>query len=329
MTKFIQRVCMLSLLGLTLGTAQAADYRMRVSHQLPPSHHVSQVVERFAEEVKTNSGGKIDVQVFGGEQLFKAQQNHMAVARGQVEAALVISMSWGGTIPEMQVFSIPYLITTRDKLARLPGSPAAELLNRKFEERGVKNIAWLLDANNMAFTSQDKPLLTPNDFRGMKMRGLNKILDLGLIAMGAAPSVMPGSEIYQSLQTGVIDGAGTSVGAVYSRRFFEVQKFAVATAMQSVYDNMIVNPKWWASLPEDMRQVIETAAANAERALLPTTDEIDPAGVERLRQAGMTVFVQTPEQAKVFVDVAQPPVMAEFLKSSPDAPRLVEMIRQL
>ncbi|WP_437880887.1 TRAP transporter substrate-binding protein DctP [Pseudomonas sp. LRF_L74] len=328
MKTLLRLTCFCSLFSLPLLPAQAADYLMRVSHQLPNSHHVAKALETFADEVRHESKGKIDVQLFGGEQLFKATQNHMAVARGQVESALVMNMQWGGTIPEMQVFSVPYLITQRTQLEHFPDSPAAQLLERKLAAKGVTNIGWLLDASNMLFTSQNRPLQSPADFKGVKIRGLSKILDSGLIAMGAAPSTMPGSEVYQGLQTGVIDAAGSSVGAVYSRRYFEVQKYGFATSMLTVYDNLVVNPKWWNALPADMRQVVINAAKNAEHSLIPTSDEIDPAGIQRLRDAGMSIEIETPEQARALELATRPAVLGEFLKSSPDGQTLIDLISQ-
>lgn len=319
-----------AIVGATfIASVHAADYTMRLSHQLPPTHHVAKAIEQFAADVEANSGGKVKVQIFGAEQLFKADQNHAAVARGQVEAASVVSLQWGGTVPEMQALSIPYLLTDPDKLARFPESEAAQLLDRKLAERGVRNIAWLVDANDAVFTSARTPLVAPEDFRGVKIRGLSRLVDTGLIAMGAAPSTMPGSEVYQGLQTGVIDAGITSVGAAYSRRFYEVQKFAVATPLFTVYQNLIVNPRWWDGLPEDAREAIRAAARKAEQTLLPKSDEVNPDGVARLRDVGMTVIVHTPEQARALEEAMQPAVIEAFSKATPDAVKLIELIRAL
>lgn len=315
--------------GTALSQAQAADYTMRLSHQLPASHHVAKALEQFAEDVKTNTNDQVEVQIFGGEQLFKATQNHAAVARGQVEAASVVSLLWGGTVPEVQVFSIPGLMTTRAQVENFYDSPAEILLNGKLQKKGVLNIGWLLDANNITFTSQKHPLVAPADFQGVKIRGLSRLSDVGFIALGAAPSTMPGSEVYQGLQTGVIDAGASSASAIHARRYYEVQKYAVATPLITVWQNLIVNPRWWASLPADVQAGIEKSVQTAERQLLPESDEIDPEGVAKLKEAGMEVTVVSGPQLQELVSIMQPPVVEEFKKTTKEGEQLIGMIKQL
>ncbi|HET6598965.1 MAG TPA: TRAP transporter substrate-binding protein DctP [Burkholderiaceae bacterium] len=307
----------------------AAEYTMRVSHQYPPTHQVAKAIEQFAAAVEKNTEGKVDVQVFGANQLFKPNQNHAAVASGQIEAAAIINFQWGGTIPEMSATSIPYLVTSAEALKKFPASDAAKLLNAKMEEKGVHNIAWMVDANDGIMTSAKKPLVAPADFKGIKIRGLNKLFDAGLRALGASPTSMPGSEVYQALQTGVIDAGFTGVDAAFSRRYYEVQKYGVASPIISVYSNLVVNPAWWAKLPGDVKKEVMSAAAKAEAVLLPTSDEIPPESIQRLRDKGMQVTVLTKEQQDAMAAVMQPAVIKAFVDSSPDGAKLLELIKKL
>lgn len=317
------------LSGAAVSQAYAAEYTMRLSHQLPASHHVSKTLEKFAEEVSTNTNGRVEVQLFPGEQLFKAAQNHAAVARGQIEAASIVGLLWGGTVPETQIFSIPGLMSSREKIKNFYGSDAQQLLDSKLQKKGVVSIGWLMDANNITFTSQSKPLINPDDFKGIKIRGLSRLSDIGFIALGAAPSTMPGSEVYQGLQTGVIDAGATSASAIYSRRYYEVQKYAVVTPLLSVFDNLVVNPRWWQSLPEDVQAGVMTAAHHAEQALIPESDQAAPERIAKLKEVGMDVTVLNPQQIEALVKVMQPPVIAEFVKTTSDGQTLVDMINKL
>lgn len=315
--------------ALTGSSAFAADFTMRLSHQFPPTHHTAKALEQFAADVKANTGGRVEVQLFGSAQLFKPNQHHAAVAGGKIEAAAVVNFQWGGTIPEMIVTTIPYLVTSADKMTKFPGSDAAKLLNAKMQAKGVKNIAWIVESNNGIFTSSKAPLIKPEDFKGVKIRGLSKLFDAGLIAMGASPSAMPGSEVYQALQTGVLDAGFTGVGAAYSRRFFEVQKYGVASPILLAYDNLIVNPAWWDGLPGEIRKGIEAAAKTAETRSIPATDDIPEADIKALRDNGMIVTVLTRAQQKAVADYMQPAVIKAFDESTPDGAKLIEMIRKL
>jgi len=309
--------------------AQAADVTMRLSHQFPPAHHSAKNLEQFAADVKALSDGKVEVQIFSAAQLFKPNQHHAAVAGGKIESAIMLNFQWGGTIPEMSVTLIPYLMSRVELMKKFVGSDAAKMLDAKMEAKGVKNIAWLVDANDGIFTSAKAPLIKPEDFKGVKIRGLNKLFDAGLAAMGASPSPMPGSEVYQALQTGVIDAGFTGVQAANSRRFYEVQKFGVASSIILAYDNLVVNPEWWAKLAPGARKAIEEAVTKAEARAMPASDEIPAERITVLRDKGMNVTVLTPAQEKVVADAMQPAVIKAFEASGPDAGKLIEMLKKL
>ncbi len=188
------------------------------------------------------------MQVFPAEQLHKAAENHPAVARGAVEAAVSVNQQWGSTLPEMNVVVIPYFFSDLNKIKKFPGSEPAKILEKKLEEKGVHNLAWFYITRQAIYTSGKKPLLVPDDFKGMKVRGFNALFDTSLTAVGAATSAMPGPEVYNALQTGVLDAGLTDVSAAFSRRFYEVQKYGTVTPSLTVYFHLYVNPRWFAGL---------------------------------------------------------------------------------
>lgn len=317
------------LFAASVTTAVAADFTMRLSHQLPPTHHIAKTLDRFAEDVASETGNRVEVQIFGADQAFSASQNHAAVARGQVEAAIVTNFQWGGTIPEMNVITLPFFMTDLERLKRFPGSEAAQLLEAKLLERGVRNIAWLYTSRQSIFTSNSKPLIAPEDFRGMKIRGLSKLVDEGLVAVGAAPATMPGSEVYQALQTGVIDAGLTDVSAGYSRRYYEVQKYGTVTPFFAVYFHLFVTPAWWDGLPDDVREGVARAASKAEQEVFAITEETAADAIVQLREKGMVIHVQSEDEIEVWKARMQPPVLEAFRKLGDDANKLVELIEKL
>ncbi|MDI6745781.1 MAG: TRAP transporter substrate-binding protein DctP [Rhodocyclaceae bacterium] len=312
-----------------LGLAHASEFTMRLSHQVPPTHHVAKVLDQFAEDVAKETGNRVKVQIFGSEQAFKAGQNHAAVVRGQIEAAIVTNFQWGGTIPEMNVITLPYFMTDLGRLQRFPGSEAARLLEQKLLEKGVKNIAWLYTSRQSIFTSNSKPLLTPADFKGLKVRGLSKLVDESMVAVGAAPATMPGSEVYQALQTGVIDAGLTDVSAAYSRRYYEVQKYGTVTPFFAVYFHLFVTPAWWDKLPADVRQGVERAAAKAEKDVIAVTEKTAAEAISQLKEKGMQLHVQKDAEAKQWSAVMQKPVIDAFRKTGPDSAKLIDLIEKL
>lgn len=307
----------------------AAQTVMRVSHQLPPAHHIAQLVDQWAADVERLSEGSLDVEVLGANTAFKPDQNFPAVARGQVEAALSVNFQWGNTIPEMNVVTLPYFMTDIERVKKFPGSEAAQLLEQKLLEKGVRNVAWLFTTNSSIFTSAKKPIVEIDDFEGLKIRGLNKLVDEAFSANGAAPTAMPGSEVYQGLQTGVIDAGLTDVSAAYSRKYYEVQSYGTVTPFFTVYFHLFVNPSWYDGLTEDQRAAISKASANAEQASYELTAQTAASAIEELQAKGMKLHIQTAAETEAWKQAMQPPVMEAFKASTDDAARIVELVDKL
>lgn len=307
-----------------------AKVTMGLSHQLPPAHHIAKVVEAFAADVKTRSNGEVEVKVFGASQAHKPNENFPAVARGSIESALSVNFQWGNTVPEMNVTVIPYFLTDLEKLKKFPNSPAAKLLESKLESKGVKNIAWFYTTRQSIFTSGKKPIVNTDDFKGIKIRGLNKLADAALEAVGAAPSALPGDEVYNGLQTGIIDAGLTDVSAAYSRKYYEVQKYGTVAPYFSVYFHLYVNPAWWNKLEPKHRDAIAAAAAKAEKDSIAVTEKTAEDAIVELRNKGMQIHVQTPAESKAWAAAMQKPVMDGFLKASPeDGAKLIDAINKL
>ncbi|UCE30733.1 MAG: TRAP transporter substrate-binding protein DctP, partial [Burkholderiales bacterium] len=305
------------MLGAQLAPqALAADTVMRVSHQLPPRHHIAQIIDAWAQDIEKRSNGSIDVQVFGANQLFKPRENFPAVAKGDAECALSVNFQWGKTIPEMNVTLRPYSVTDLAVLRKWPGSEPAGQLEAMLEKKGVRNVVWLFTTNMSAITSNGKFLKAPDDFKGIKIRGLNALVDSGLRAMGAAPASMPGSQVYQALQTGVIDAGLTDVSAAYSRKYYEVQDHAVATPMFSVFFHGYCNPRWLDGLSAEQRAAVEAASAAAAEAAVAKTESAASEAPDQLRAKGMKVHIHTPAETAAFKAAMLPAFDAEFDKST-------------
>ena len=304
--------------------AQGAPATMRLSHQFPPSHHNARVMAAFAEDVARRSNGSVQVQVFPAEQLAKAGENFPGVARGAFEAAAAVNFQWGTTIPEMNAPTIPYLFTDLARIRKfIAGSEAAKFLEGLLERRQVRNLMWLYTTRQSIFTSNRKPIVSVEDFRGLKIRGLNPLTDHALTAVGAAPSAMPGPEVPPALQSGVLDAGLTDLSAAVSRRFYEVQRYGTVAPYFAVISHVYVNPRWWNGLRPEQRQAIEAAARKAEQDQIVVTEETAAAAVGELRAKGMTIHEQTPEEAETWKARMQPPVIEAFLRLAPENGRRV------
>lgn len=316
---------------LALGGAASADAEtaMRCSHQLPPAHTVAQVIDRWAAEVETLSNGEIDVQIFGADSLVGAGENIVATAKGDIDCAFSVQFQWGKTLPIMTVTTAPYAFSDLNIWRNWDGSEAASFLEEKLRTKGVENVVWLFQTNSSVFTSNGKFLQTPADFEGMKVRGLTPAFDAGLASLGAAPTALPGSEVYQALATGVLDGAMTGTDAAVSRKYYEVQDHFVVSPVISVFFHGYVNPDFYAGLSEDAKAALAEAGDKAADWAVDAAEEALAGAPAELESKGVSVHIATDEE-NAAMEAVMRPAFDEALKSDdPDSQKLLELIDQL
>lgn len=308
----------------------SAQTVLRISHPLPTAHHVHKAVEAFKADLENRTKGSMKVEIFPAEQLAKQGETHASVARGAFEAGVLTNFTWGNTIPEMNVLTIPYLLTDLEKIKKFPGSPAAEILEKALIAKGVRNVAWFYTTRQSIFTSAKKPLVNLDDLKGLKIRGLSSLSDTGLASIGASPTPTPAPEVYQALQSGVLDAGLTDVSAAVSRRFYEVQKFGTVAPYFSVYFHMFVNPAWYNRLSNGERDALAAAAKKAEADMIGLTEATAADAIKTLPEKGMTLHMQTAAEAAVWKAALQKPVIDAFVKAVPEnGPKLIEALNKL
>ena len=322
-------ICTASLLAMfSVSSANAA--KMRCSHQLPPKHHIAKVIDKWAAEVESQSNGDMDVQIFGANSLRNAKQNIGAVAKGDIECAFSVNFQWGKTVPTMNVTLKPYSVTDKNVLANWPGSEAAAFLDKKLLEKGVHNTVWLFTTRMSAYTSKGAPLVKPSDFKGVKIRGINSLFDAGLLALGAAPSAMSGSKVYQALSTGVIDAGLTDISAAYSRKYYEVQDHVTVSPLFSVFFHGYLNPAWYNKLSAANKNALKIAGDKAAQLAIEMTEESASKAPDQLREKGMKVHIHTDSEIAAMKGQMGPAFDKAFADATgADGKKLLDIISKM
>lgn len=316
-------------IALSGTTALAEPAAMRCSHQLPPAHPLSGVMDRWAEEVETLSEGEIDVQMFGANSLVGAKENITATAKGDIECAFSVQFQWGRTLPIMTVTTAPYAFADMNIWRNWDGSEAADFLEEKLREKGVENVVWLFQTNTSVFTSNGDFLNQPAKFEGKKIRGLVPAFNASLEALGAAPVSMSGGEVYQSLATGVIDAALTGIGAAYARKYYEVQDHFTVVPVISVFFHGYLNPEFYASLSDNAKAALDEAGAKAAIWAIDAAEKVDAGGAAKLEGQGVEVHVNTDAENAALEAVMRPAFDAVFGADDPDNQKLLKLIDKL
>ncbi|HYD31520.1 MAG TPA: TRAP transporter substrate-binding protein [Azospirillaceae bacterium] len=252
------------LLGLASAPALAADpVIIKFSHVVAPDTPKGKAAERFKQLAEERTKGAVKVEVYPNSQLYKDKEELEALQLGAVQM-LAPSLAKFGPLgaKEFEVFDLPYIFPSKDVLRRVTEGEIGKLLFGKLENKGIIGLAYW--DNGFKVMSANKPLKTPGDFRGIKMRiQSSKVLDAQMRALGALPQQMAFSEVYQALQTGVVDGTENPPSNMYTQKMHEVQKHATVSNHGYLGYAVIVNKKFWEGLPADIRGTLEEAMKEA------------------------------------------------------------------
>ncbi len=254
---------MLVLVGNPTGAAAQQPIVIKFSHVVARDTPKGMAAERFKQLAEERTAGRVKVEVYPNSSLFKDGEEMEALQLGSVQM-LAPSMSKFGPmgLPQFELFDLPYIFPNRDFLHRVTQGAIGRDLFKSLEPKGIVGLGFW--DNGFKMMSANRPLHMPADYKGLKMRiKSSKVIDAQMRALGVQPQVMAFSEVYQALQTGVVDGSENSLPNFYTQKFFEVQKFLALTAHG--YDGyaVIVNKKFWDGLPADVRATLETAMNEA------------------------------------------------------------------
>jgi TRAP-type C4-dicarboxylate transport system substrate-binding protein len=304
--------------------AGAADFTMRLSHVFPPQHPLGKLAAQYADAVKTETNGRVEVEVLGSGQAFAERESYPAVAKGQIEATVLVSVQFSGIVPTVDVLSIPFVMTGADSAKTFLASEARNKLDADIRAKRVEPLAWLFQTDTSIFTSNAKPLTSPSDLAGQKIRGINQIIDAGLAKNGASPLSTPGSEVYQALQSGVLDSALTDVSAALSRRYNEVQKYGtVVPHVITAYGIVLANPAWVAKLPPDVRDQVKKAGAKVELQGIEVGSANVREAIDGLKAKGMNLTIVTEDRIGEWSKAMKPASTAAFVERTGDAGKSV------
>lgn len=256
----------LAILALAAAAAaQAAPIVVKLSHVVAENTPKGQASLKFKEIAEKKLPGKVEVQVFPSSQLFGDGKEMEALLLGDVQIIVPSLSKFDRYTKKLQLFDLPFLFADIGAVDRFQQTKAGRALLDSMSSRGIKGLAYW--HNGMKQLSTNKPhLRRPGDVKGLKFRiQQSDVLEAQFRALDANPQKMAFSEVYQALQTGVVDGQENTWSNIYSQKFYEVQK-TIAETNHGVIDYMaITNAKWWNGLPADVRKGLQEAMDEATK----------------------------------------------------------------
>ena len=221
--------------------------------------------EYFKKLAEERTKGRVKVEVYPNSTLYKDGEEMEALQLGSVQMLAPSVAKFGPLgVREFEVFDLPYIFDNFDELHKVTEGSVGKLLFQKLESKGIIGLAFW--DNGFKDMSANKSIRVPADYKGMKMRiQSSKVLGDQMKALGAIPQVMAFSEVYQALQTGVVDGTENPPSNLYTQKMHEVQKYLAMTDHGVIEYAVIANKKFWDGLPADIRTTLEGAMKDATK----------------------------------------------------------------
>jgi len=308
-----------ALFALALCGSAAAQTELKFGHVGEPGSLFAASAEEFAKRANAKLDGKVKVVVYGSSQLGGDKELLQKLKLGTVDFALPSTvMSSESDI--FGVFEMPYLVKDRQHMARIEKELFWSRLEPAAEKKGLKLIAvW--ENGYRHITNSKHPINTPADLKGIKLRVPEGKWRVKMFqAYGANPSPMKFSEVFTALQTGVMDGQENPFTQIASAKFQEVQKYLSLTGHVYTPAYVAVGAKKWASLPADVRKILESTAKETQAFVYKKAEADDNELLAKLKAAGMQV--NTPNK-DAFI-AASKPVYDEFAKEVPGAKAVID-----
>jgi len=310
--KSIYRRTLLTAALLASGLASTSTWAqspivVKFSHVVAVDTPKGKASEFFAKRASELTKGRVKVEVYANSALYKDKEEMEALQLGAVQMLAPSLAKFGPLgVKEFEIFDFPFIFDDTQDLHKVTTGPVGASLMAKLEPKGIKGLAFW--DNGFKSFSANTPIKTPADLKGKKLRiQSSKVLEEEIRTLGGIPQVMAFSEVYQALQTGVVDGTENPISNFYTQKMHEVQKHLTLTNHGYLGYAVIVNKKFWDALPADVRGQLEQAMKESTVFANKIAQEENDKSLESVRASGKTaVYVPTKEERLAFKKALAP-----------------------
>jgi TRAP-type C4-dicarboxylate transport system substrate-binding protein len=318
-----------SPLWLQMAWAQSAN--IKISHQFPggtltEGDFRDRLTRMFAAEVEKRTKGALKFAIYPGSSLMKTNAQFSAMRKGALDMSLVPLSYAGGEVPEVNIGLMPGLVTSYEQAYGWKNQEVGKELTKLLWDKGVVLVSWIWQAGGVA--SRTKPVVAPEDAKGMKIRGGSREMDLILKAAGAAVVSLPSNEIYAAMQTGAMDAALTSSTSLISFRLEEVSK-ALTTGRGGAYwfmfEPLMMSRAAYERLPKDQQAAILAVGADLEKFALTAAKADDDQVATVYKKAGAQVVDLDKATVKKWQDIARTTAWKDYGEKNENCAKLLKL----
>ncbi|MFL6673596.1 MAG: TRAP transporter substrate-binding protein DctP [Massilia sp.] len=316
---------------LWLQSAWAQSTALKISHQFPGGSVAEgdfrdRLCRMFAAEVEKRTRGALKFSIYPGSSLMKTNAQFSAMRKGALDMSLVPLSYAGGEVPEVNIGLMPGLVTSYEQGYGWKNKEVGRELARILAEKGIVVVSWIWQAGGVA--SRSKPIVDPEDARGLKVRGGSREMDLILKEAGAAVVTLPSNEIYAGMQTGAMDAALTSSTSLISFRLEEVSR-ALTTGRAGAYwfmfEPLMMSKATFDRLGKDQQAAIMAVGGELEAFARKAAQDDDAAVAAVYQRAGARVVDLNPGALKKWQDIARKTAWKDYGERNANCAKLLAL----
>ena len=263
---------------------------IKFSHVVAKDTPKGKAAEKFKALAETATKGRVKIELYPNSTLYKDKEELEALQLGAVQMLAPSLAKFGPLgVKEFELFDLPFIFNDKQALYRVTQGAIGQDMLKKLESKGIRGLAYW--DNGFKMMTSNRPMRVPADMKGLKLRiQSSKVLDEQMRALGANPQVMAFSEVYQAMQTGVVDGSENPPSNIFTQKMHEVQKHLTVTNHGYIGYAVIVNKKFWDKLPADIRAQLEAAMKEATEYANNIAQQENDQALENIRKSGKTVI---------------------------------------
>ena len=332
---FINSAGAAALTSMAPGAWAQSGASLKISHQFPggtltEGDFRDRLCRRFAVEVEKRTAGALKASVYPGSSLMKTNAQFSAVRKGALDMSLYPLSYAGGEVAETNIGLMPALVPSYEQGALWKNAEVGKLLTKLLDEKGVIIVSWVWQAGGVA--SRTRPLLTPDDAKGLKVRGGSREMDMMLKAAGASVITLPSNEIYAAMQTGAMDAAMTSSTSFISFKLEEIAKHLTTGRNKSYWfmlEPLIISKEVFTKLPKAQQDVVMAVGAELEAFGQEAARADDKAVAEIYAKAGAKVYDIDEAVLKKWQVIARETAWKDFAEKSESCAALLKAAQKL
>ena len=328
-----------SAAALSLGAAAQPSWAqsggLKISHQFPggtitEGDFRDRLCRRFAVEVEKRTSGALKASVYAGSSLMKTNAQFSALRKGALDMSLFPLSYAGGEVAETNIGLMPALVPSYEQGAAWKNAEVGKLLAKTLDEKGVVVVSWIWQAGGVA--SRNRPLVTPADAKGLKVRGGSREMDMMLKQAGASVITLPSNEIYAAMQTGAMDAAMTSSTSFISFKLEEIAKHLTSGRNKTywfMFEPLLISKEVLVKLPKAQQDVVMAVGAELEGFARDAARADDKLAADIYAKAGAKVYDMDEATLKQWQVIARDTAWKDFGEKSETCSALLKAAQKL